>query len=152
MTETLLWRAFEALEPAELYALLRLRCDVFIVEQGCAYADIDGTDPQALHLLAFTGPDLAGCLRVFPPEAGGSARIGRVVVAPGSRASGLGRRLMLAALAEIERRHGAAPVELAAQAHLEHFYASLGFARIGEDYLEDDIRHCDMRRSEGLGA
>ena len=148
MTETLLWRDFEALAPAELYAMLRLRCDVFIVEQDCAYADIDGKDPQALHLLAYVGPDLAGCLRVFAPEAGGSARIGRVVVAPPGRGTGLGRRLMQAALDEIEVRHGTvrSTVELSAQAHLERFYASLGFVRIGADYLEDNIRHCDMRR------
>jgi ElaA protein len=145
--ERLLWREFDALGPQELYEILRLRCAVFVVEQKCPYADIDGKDPRARHLLAHIGPDLAGCLRIFAPGvAGPAARIGRVVVDSPHRSNGLGRRLMIEALAEIERRYGAAPVEISAQAHLERFYAGLGFARISEDYLEDDIPHCDMRR------
>jgi ElaA protein len=147
MTETFLWRSFEALKPAELHAVLKLRCEVFIVEQACAYADIDGKDPLARHLLAYVGPELIGCLRVFAPDgAGAAARIGRVVIAPPARGTGLGRRLMRRALAEIDARFGPVPVELSAQAHLEAFYASLGFERVSETYLEDDIPHCDMRR------
>ena len=147
MAEILLWREFDALSPGELYALLKLRCEVFIVEQACAYADIDGKDPLARHLLAYAGSELIGCLRVFLPDAAGeAARIGRVVVAPPARGTGLGRRLMRRALAEIEVHFGAVPVELSAQAHLEAFYASLGFERISENYLEDGIPHCDMRR------
>jgi ElaA protein len=147
MTETFLWRSFEALKPAELHAVLKLRCEVFIVEQACAYADIDGKDPLARHLLAYVGAELIGCLRVFAPDgAGAAARIGRVVIAPPARGTGLGRRLMRRALAEIDARFGPVPVELSAQAHLEAFYASLGFERVSETYLEDDIPHCDMRR------
>ena len=149
MTERLLWRDFEALGPSELYALLRLRADVFVVEQNCVFADIDGKDPEARHLLAFAGGTLGGYLRVFPPAkpGGGPAKIGRVVVAPAFRSTGLGRRLMAAALDEIAGRFGSAPIELAAQAHLELFYGSFGFLRCSDDYLEDDILHCDMRRS-----
>jgi ElaA protein len=131
MTESLLWRAFEALTVHELYALLRLRTDVFVVEQNCVFGDIDGKDPVALHLLASEGDRLGGYLRVFPPgTAGPVAKIGRVVVAPAFRATGLGRRLMREALDEIARRCGPVPVELAAQAHLEGFYGSFGFARL----------------------
>ncbi|MEI9982694.1 MAG: GNAT family N-acetyltransferase [Aliidongia sp.] len=144
MPETLIWRKFEELAPRELYALLKLRCAVFIVEQACAYPDIDGKDPLASHLLCHDGSDLIGCLRIFAP--GAAARIGRVVVAPSARGTGLGRRLMLEGLAEIGRRWGDVPVDLSAQAHLERFYAGLGFARVSDDYLEDDIPHCDMRR------
>jgi len=148
MTERLLWRDFDALGPAELYALLRLRADVFVVEQNCVFADIDGKDPEARHLLAFVGETLGGYLRVFSPaRPDGPAKIGRVVVAPAFRSTGLGRRLMAAALDEIAARLGSVPVELAAQAHLELFYGSFGFLRCSDDYLEDDILHCDMRRS-----
>lgn len=146
-TPSLIWRDFADLRVEELHALLRLRCDVFVVEQACAYADIDGKDPLARHLLAWIGPDLAGCLRLFPPGADGpAARIGRVVVAPPQRLAGLGRRLMQAGLIGTLERYPAAPVELSAQAHLERFYASLGFLRISADYLEDGIPHCDMQR------
>jgi ElaA protein len=147
MTERMLWRDFDALAVGELYALLRLRADVFVVEQNCVFGDIDGRDPDARHLLAFAGDALGGYLRVFPPPAAGSAaKIGRVVVAPAFRSTGLGRRLMAAALVEIAGRLGPVPIELAAQAHLEKFYGSFGFVRCSDDYLEDDILHCDMQK------
>jgi|SRR5580658_1342835 ElaA protein len=140
------WHDFPALGAHELHAILRLRGDVFVVEQACAFADIDGNDPQARHLLAYVGPDFAGCLRLFPPGAlGPAAWIGRVVVAPPWRGIGLGRRLMLAGLAESERLYGAVAVDISAQARLERFYASLGFERMGPDYVEDGILHCWMR-------
>ena len=147
MTERMLWRDFVALTVGELYALLRLRADVFVVEQNCVFGDIDGKDPVARHLLAFAGEMLGGYLRVFSPAVPGeAAKIGRVVVAPAARSTGLGRRLMAAALGEIADRLGPVPIELAAQAHLEKFYGSFGFVRCSDDYLEDDILHCDMRK------
>ena len=147
MPEALTWRDFDALSPAELHALLKLRCDVFVVEQNCAFPEIDGKDPLARHLLCHDRADLIGCLRIFAPGlSGDAARIGRVVVAPPARGTGLGRRLMQAALDEIAARHGKVPVALSAQLHLEAFYASLGFERISETYLEDGIQHCDMQR------
>jgi len=157
VTERFVWRAFDALVVRELYALLRLRSDVFVVEQNCVFADIDGKDYRALHLLAWTrrgsGEELGGYLRVFLPErAGDAARIGRVVVAPACRSTGLGRRLMAAALDQIALQCGDIAVDLSAQAHLERFYGSFGFARVSDDYLEDDILHCDMRREAPLPA
>jgi ElaA protein len=146
--ERLVWRAFDELSAPELYEALRLRSDVFVVEQNCVFADIDGKDGSARHLLAWNGDALGGYLRIFPPAgAEGAARIGRVVVAPACRSTGLGRRLMAAALDEIAVRFGAVAVELAAQAHLENFYASFGFVRTTPDYLDDGIPHCDMRRA-----
>ncbi|HEV2675742.1 MAG TPA: GNAT family N-acetyltransferase [Aliidongia sp.] len=153
MSERLQWRRFEELGTGELYALLRLRADVFVVEQNCVFADIDGKDDLALHLLAWVGDTLGGYLRVFgPTTAQGAAKIGRVVVAPALRSTGLGRRLMAAALEEISHRLGSVPTELSAQAHLERFYASFGFVRTSVDYLEDDILHCDMRREIVVSA
>ncbi|HZH27306.1 MAG TPA: GNAT family N-acetyltransferase [Azospirillaceae bacterium] len=149
-SERLVWRDFDALTPRELHDLLRLRCDVFVVEQACAFPEIDGKDPAAAHLLAFAaGGELVGCLRLFAPGPDKAARIGRVAVALVVRGTGLGRRLMAEALAEVDRRFGAVPVDLSAQAHLERFYGGFGFLRIAQDYLEDGIPHCDMRRPAG---
>ena len=146
----LVWRAFDDLSRRELYGLLRLRQDVFVVEQACPFPEIDGRDPVALHLLAVADgrPDLAGCLRVLPPDTCGTAEaaIGRVATAAWARSTGLGRALMQEALAEIARRHGPVPVTVGAQTSVERFYAGLGFIRTGPDYDEDGIAHCRMVR------
>ena len=143
-----LWKTFEELETRELYALLQLRSAVFVVEQNCPFADIDGKDGSALHLmvLAADGGDMAGCLRVFAPAPGRVARIGRVATAAAFRGTGLGRWMMREAFSEIDRRFGTGPIELSAQVQVEPFYAALGFERVSADYLEDAIAHCDMRR------
>ncbi len=144
------WKAFDDLEVRELYALLRLRCDVFVVEQRCAYADIDGHDGSARHLLVWLADaaELAGCLRVFGPGFGGPcARIGRVATAAATRRTGLGRWMMVEAFAEIDRGFGTVPIEIGAQVEVERFYAGLGFVRASADYWEDGIAHCVMRRA-----
>jgi ElaA protein len=140
------WRSFAQLSTAELYSLLRLRCEVFVVEQQCAYLDIDGRDPEADHLLAWDSDGcLSGYLRVFGPDAtDASARIGRVVTAPGDRKAGLGRWLVRQALDFVTARYGDVPIKISAQVYLERFYADFGFERSSLDYLEDGILHCDM--------
>ena len=140
------WRSFDALGARELHDLLRLRADAFVVEQNCAFAEIDGRDPDALHLLArrAEGGPLAGTLRLFPPDAAGRAVIGRVATAPAARGTGLGRALMAEGMAEARRRFGPAPIAIGAQTRLERFYGGLGFARTSEDYMEDRIPHCAM--------
>lgn len=140
------WRSFERLGARELHDLLKLRADVFVVEQNCIFADIDGRDPDALHLLARTAEDgpLAGTLRLFPPDAAGRALIGRVATAAAARGTGFGRALMAEGIAEARRRYGPVPVAIGAQSRLERFYGSLGFVRTGEDYIEDGIPHCAM--------
>ena len=140
------WRAFEALSARELHDLLKLRADVFVVEQTCVFAEIDGHDPEARHLLARAaeGGPLVGTLRLFPPDAAGRAVIGRVVTASAARGTGIGRALMAEGIAEARRRFGPAPIAIGAQARLERFYAGFGFVRAGEDYLEDGIVHCAM--------
>ena len=143
------WRAFDALTARELHDLLKLRADVFVVEQACIFADIDGRDPEARHLLARGGDHdaLAGTLRLFGPKAErGMAVIGRVATALTARGTGLGRALMAEGIAEAKRRFGAVPIEIGAQSRLEAFYRSLGFVRAGEDYIEDGIPHCAMTR------
>ena len=141
------WLSFDALTVRELHDLLRLRADVFVAEQRCIFVDIDGRDPEALHLLARSSEsgDLFGTLRLFPPHLGaGQVRIGRVVTALPARGAGLGRAMMQESLAETERRFGAVPVRVEAQTRLEGFYKSLGFARVSEEYEEDGILHCAM--------
>ena len=139
------WRAFEALSARELHDLLKLRADVFVVEQTCVFAEIDGRDPEALHLLARAQDgNLVGTLRLFPPDATGRAVIGRVATAPAARGRGFGRALMAEGIAEARRLFGPAPIAIGAQARLERFYASFGFVRCGEDYIEDGIAHCAM--------
>ncbi|MTH96735.1 GNAT family N-acetyltransferase [Roseibium sp. RKSG952] len=144
---TSIWHAFAELSAHDLHALLKLRQDVFIVEQECAYPDIDGLDPVALHLLVFEAGagDLVGALRLFAGSESESARIGRVVIAPAYRGSGLGRTLMESGLAKARALSPGGTVEVSAQAHLDRFYASLGFKKVSETYLEDGIPHIDMR-------
>jgi ElaA protein len=144
------WRDFAQLSAEELYSLLRLRNEVFVVEQQCAYQDIDGKDPKADHLLAWdSNGDLSGCLRIFSPGADNRhARIGRIVTSPRHRKAGLGRWLVRQALDFIAARYGDVSVKISAQVYLERFYADFGFARSSPDYFEDGILHCDMLRRE----
>jgi ElaA protein len=142
-------RTFEALTVAELYAILKLRQEVFVVEQKCAYADADGLDVAAMHLFAVDGVEVVASARLFAPGVRrDEAVIGRVVTAPAVRKSGLGRELMTRATGAIEERHGRVAIWLGAQKYLERFYASFGFVRDGDDYDEDGIPHLPMRRSE----
>ncbi len=144
------WRSFDALTARELHDVLKLRADVFVVEQTCVFAEIDGRDPEALHLLLRpeSGGPLAGTLRLFGPEKDdGVAVIGRVATAASARGTGLGRTLMAEGIAEAGRRFGPVPIRIGAQARLERFYGGFGFVRLGGDYIEDGIAHCIMARA-----
>ncbi len=157
-----LWAKFDTLTGHQVHDLLRLRQEVFVVEQTCPYPDIDGRDPAAEHLLAFDptrkGSALIGVLRLldgavaphgsplptlFSPEA---TSIGRVVVSPDYRGVKLGAMLLAEAIRQIETTRGAHIMQLSAQAHLEGFYGRFGFVAVGEAHLEDGIPHIDMRR------
>lgn len=143
------WRckAFGELSVAELYEILALRAQVFVVEQDCAYQDLDGADASAMHLM-FWGPGrtLAAYLRSFPPE---SLReeivIGRVVTSLSARGQGLGRELMREGMRRAWRQWGDHPIHVSAQAHLQDWYNSLGFVVCGPGYPEDGIPHLPMR-------
>lgn len=141
------WSQLHQMTAREVYDLLKLRQDVFVVEQACAFAEIDGRDGEALHLRALSGDDLAGVLRVFAPDEAGRARIGRIATAAGFRGGGLGHRMMAEALRLCAERWPEAAIDLSAQAHLETFYARHGFVTISDAYLEDGIPHLDMRRA-----
>ncbi|UDF29308.1 UNVERIFIED_ORG: GNAT family N-acetyltransferase [Roseateles sp. XES5] len=138
-------RRLEAFSAAELYALLRLRVDVFVVEQACAYPELDGKDMAALHLRLLIDGDTAAYARLWQPE-GKPPRIGRVLVAPDHRGKRLGDALMQEAIGACETHFPGMPIALSAQSYLEHFYRSLGFSPTSEEYVEDGIPHIDMIR------
>lgn len=139
---------FEGLSGRDVYDLLALRQEIFVVEQRCAFLDADGLDLGAQHLLMRDDTHaLAAYVRVLPPGTKFPTHsIGRVVVAAAHRGTGLGRGVMREAIARVEAAHGAVPITLSAQAHLEGFYGSLGFVTISDRYDEDGIPHVDMRR------
>ncbi|MPR00380.1 GNAT family N-acetyltransferase [Modestobacter sp. I12A-02628] len=132
---------FAELTPAELYGLLRLRVDVFVVEQTCPYPELDGRDaePGTLHLWV-PGPDgeVLSTLRLL--HDGEDRAIGRVCTAAGARGRGLSELLLRQAIALCDGRR----IDIGAQAHLEGWYGRLGFVRTGPDYVEDGIPHCHM--------
>ncbi|GGO80780.1 acetyltransferase [Marinobacterium nitratireducens] len=139
------WYPFEHLGVDALYALLRLRAQVFVVEQECAYADVDGLDPQAHHLLGWGEDGLVACARVFPPQQG-RIRVGRILVEASARGDGAGHRLVEEILRFCRCHWPGVPLALAAQAHLERFYGQHGFIAESEPYDEDGILHIDMLR------
>jgi ElaA protein len=139
--------SFAELDAPTLYRLLKLRVDVFVVEQKCAYPELDGRDlePETRHLWIEDGAGAPlAYLRVLR-EPDGAARIGRVVTAPHARGRGLAAALMAAALREIGDR----PSRLDAQTHVAGFYARFGYRVAGEEYLDEGIPHVPMARPGG---
>ena len=136
------------LTATQLHDILRLRVDVFVVEQQCPYPDVDGLDllTTTRHLLATTADGLAAYSRFLPDD--DAVRLGRVVVAPAHRATGLGRELVSRSLAVCARHWPGLPVRIAAQAHLRDFYGGFGFMVSSEPYDEDGILHVDMQLTE----
>ena len=132
----------------QLYALLKLRSDVFVVEQKCAYPDLDGQDLEGdtYHLMGWEDDQLMAYLRLLDPQSqGGDVVIGRVLTAPAGRGKGLGHEMMEQALKQAEKHWPQVPIYLSA--HLQGYYGRYGFVVAGEEYLEDDIPHIGMRRS-----
>lgn len=142
------WSAFDALTPAALYAVLAARSAVFVVEQACAYQDLDGYDARAAHLVAWRNDAVAAYCRVFPPGVKyAEASIGRVLTTAAFRRTGVGRQLVARALAQLDALHPGRGTRISAQAYLERFYASFGFETVSAPYLEDDIPHVEMLRA-----
>lgn len=141
------WSAFGALSPAALYAVLAARSAVFVVEQACAYQDLDGHDVHADHLVAWRGGQVAAYCRVLGPGIKyAEPSIGRVLTSAAFRGTGVGRELVARALAQLDARHPDAGTRISAQQYLERFYGSFGFASVTAPYLEDGIPHVEMLR------
>ncbi|TDD78169.1 GNAT family N-acetyltransferase [Flavobacterium caseinilyticum] len=140
-------KPFEALSVHELYDLLRLRSEIFVVEQNCVYLDLDGKDKVALHLFGEFEGKIVAHARLF--KAGISfdnSSIGRVVVDANYRDKKWGHELMREAIAGVLLHFGESQITIGAQLYLKKFYESHGFVQISEMYLEDDIPHIEMKR------
>jgi ElaA protein len=139
------WCTLDDLPAARLYALFAARQAVFIVEQECAYQDMDGLDDGAEHLIGWSGADVAAYLRLLAPGTRfAEPSLGRILTTSAFRRSGLGRELVLKGLARAYERYPTRVVRIGAQRYLEKFYGSLGFAVASEQYLEDGIPHVEM--------
>ena len=137
---------FHELTTQELYQILALRAEVFVVEQNCPYQDVDGKDPKSIHVLGYLDNHLVAYARLL--EQGISykdyASIGRVVTLPSVRGKSYGHALVNFSIAVCQKKFPGQNIKISAQAHLEKFYNEHGFKATGESYLEDDIPHIGM--------
>ena len=142
-------KTFEELTKEELYEILALRCEVFVVEQECAYQDLDYKDQKAIHVMGKKEGRVVAYTRIFKPgDYFENTSIGRVVVPKSQRQFGYGKEIMQASLQEIEDNFPKGTIELSAQTYLKKFYNDLGFIEQGEGYLEDGIPHVRMVKKE----
>ena len=138
-------KKFSELENNELYQILELRCEVFVVEQNCAYNDVDNKDQDAYHLLLEDNKKIVAGLRILKKGVSyDQISIGRVVVNKEYRGRGIAKDMMLKAIEFIENNLGEKEIKISAQAYLIDFYKSIGFVEVSQVYLEDDIPHIDM--------
>ncbi|WP_438964888.1 GNAT family N-acetyltransferase [Flavobacterium sp.] len=140
-------KRFNELSLQELYKLLQLRSEVFVVEQNCVYQDVDGKDEKALHVLGFFEDELVAYTRLF--DKGyyfEEASIGRVVVSEKVRAKKFGHELMKVSIATVEQEFKTSEITISAQEYLKKFYETHQFEQTSEMYLEDDIPHIQMKR------
>ena len=138
-------KTFYELDTEDLYQILRLRSEVFVVEQDCVYQDIDNKDQNAIHLYYKENDQIVAYTRIF--KAGDyyeNPCIGRVVVSKKNRGNDLGKKIMIDSMEYIKQNIKGEKIELSAQKYLDKFYKDLGFYKIGEDYLEDGIPHQRM--------
>ncbi len=147
----LTWKfsSFDELDTKQLYNILALRTEVFVVEQNCPYQECDGLDEQSMHLCGHNkNGDLMAYMRVLPQGVVyNEIAMGRIVTSPKVRRSGLGKVLMEHGIEATYRHFSQQPVRISAQSHLVGFYESFGFKSTGKEYLEDDIPHTEMLKS-----
>jgi len=149
-TDNIIWstKHFSALTVNELYSILRLRSEVFVVEQNCVFLDMDNNDQIAYHTMGWLGVELIATTRLFDINQSypGYLSIGRVVGSPRHRGIGIGKALMQYSITECERLFGKHPIKIGAQLYLKKFYGELGWEQSGEMYYEDEIEHIPMIR------
>lgn len=142
---TFIHKSFSELSPYELYAILQLRSEVFVVEQNCVFQDADNKDQVSFHVMAWQNDLLAGYTRLVPPGiAYEEASIGRVVTSPKVRHAGIGKLLMQYSIRTSYNVWGKSTITIGAQFYLRNFYISLGFKQCSDIYLEDGIQHITM--------
>ena len=148
LLNTIKWstKSFADLSNNELYAILRLRSEVFVVEQNCVFLDMDNNDQKAYHTMGWLGSELVATTRLFNLDQSyqGYQSIGRVVGSPKHRGIGIGKELMNFSIQECERLFGKGAIKIGAQLYLKKFYSELGFEQSGEMYIEDLIEHIPM--------
>lgn len=148
MEYTFSLKSFEELNPAELYNIMRLRNEVFIVEQKCIYQDADNKDQKSFHLMVFDQGKLAAYARLLPPGVSyEEISIGRVLASPEARGKGLGKLLMLYSIQSCHHLFGPQTIKISAQVYAKSFYKSFNFVESGEIYDEDGIPHIAMIRA-----
>lgn len=139
------YKQFVQLTPYEVYELLQLRAEVFVVEQNCVFLEPDGIDNRCLHLLGYNNNKLFAYTRIVPPGlAYNQASIGRVVTSPSVRNTGAGKKLMQRSIDMLYSSFGKVTIKIAAQFYLKKFYESFGFYQVSEVYLDDGIEHIHM--------
>jgi ElaA protein len=145
MSLTKVCKSFNALSPQEMYELLRLRSEVFVVEQNCVFLDLDNKDQECIHLLLYKDNHLAAYARLVPPGvAYKQMSIGRIITSPETRGTGLGKELVEMSIQECYNLFGQGPIKIGAQLYAKKFYESFGFVQTGEVYDEDGIDHIHM--------
>ena len=146
-------KTYSELTKDELYRILQLRAEVFVVEQECAYLDVDGLDQKAFHVIGTSANGICAYTRIF--KAGDyfdEPSIGRVVVSRADRGKFFGKEIMEASLRFIDQHFENRDTLISAQLYLRKFYEELGFLTEGEEYLEDDIPHIKMRRKNNTSS
>lgn len=148
--DEIIWhfKSFEELTSKELYKIIQLRNDVFVIEQDCIYQDCDGKDLVCGHLWATIDNEIAAYSRIVPQGISyeNEPSIGRVITNPKFRRYGLGKQLMKNSVQVIENQFKTSEIRISAQSYLKEFYSSFGFEQVSEEYLEDDIPHIEMLR------
>lgn len=134
-------KPFDQLTTTELYEILKVRSQIFVVEQNCAYQDVDGLDQASIHLFFHDNGQVQSYLRFFE-KAPGVVQMGRVLTV--AHGQGLGGQLLTAGIAEIKRQFQAQKIVIEAQVYATGFYEKVGFVRCSEEFLEDDIPHVEM--------
>jgi ElaA protein len=140
-------KPFAQLLPDELYAIIRLRNEVFVVEQNCVFQDADNKDPHCEHLMIWNNNELIAYARLLKPGlAYEQMSIGRIVNSPSQRRTGTGKLLVTKSIEACSKLFGKGPIKIGAQLYLKKFYEGFDFVRSGDIYLEDGIEHIEMIR------
>jgi ElaA protein len=140
-------KKFDELDVHELYAILRLRSEVFVVEQNCVFQDLDNKDQSSSHLMGWENNSLMAYTRLVPPGVSYEfASIGRVITSQAARGTGIGKELMERSIEHLEKMYGKGPIKIGAQLYLREFYCTFGFDQSSDVYDEDGIDHIEMIR------